>query len=51
LLGGLVLGWFLPLALLTDRRALAARPVARIRAAVAIAALLGTAALFLPHLN
>ncbi len=51
LLGGLILGWSLPSALLTDRRALAARPVTRVQTLVAIAALLGTAVFFLPHLN
>jgi rhomboid protease GluP len=50
LLGGLILGWFLPPALLTDRRELAARPMTRLQAALAVAALLGTAVFFLPHL-
>jgi rhomboid protease GluP len=50
LLGGLVLGWLLPPALLTDRRELAARPMSRLQAALAVAALLGTAFFFLPHL-
>src|SRR5262249_14385391 len=40
LLGGLILGWFLPPALLTDRHELAARPLTRFQAALAIAALL-----------
>lgn len=51
LLGGLILGWFLTPALLTDRGELAARPLTRIQAALAIAALLGTAVFFLPHLS
>jgi rhomboid protease GluP len=50
LLGGLVLGWLLPSALLTDRRELAARPLTRLQVALAVAALLGTAVFFLPHL-
>ena len=50
LLGGLVLGWFLPPALLTDRRELAARPTTRLQTAIAVAALVGTAVFFLPHL-
>jgi rhomboid protease GluP len=51
LLGGLALGWCLPSALLTDRRELAARALTRAETGVAIAALLGTAVFFLPHLN
>jgi rhomboid protease GluP len=51
LLGGLMLGWFLPSALLTGRRALAARPLTGIQTVVAAAALLGAAVFFLPHLN
>jgi rhomboid protease GluP len=50
LLGGLVLGWFLPAALLTDRRELATRPTTRVLTALAIVALLITTVLFLPHL-
>ncbi len=41
LLGGMALGWFLPLALLTDRRELAARVSSRSELAVSIAALRG----------
>lgn len=50
LLGGLFLGWFLPLAILNDRRELAARPLTIVQAAIALAALTGTAVFFLPHL-
>ncbi len=50
LLGGLVLGWLLPAALLTDRRELATRSTSRLLTALAIAALLGTTVFFLPHL-
>jgi len=50
LLGGLILGWFLPPALLADRRELAARPMTRLQAALAVAALLGTAVFFLARL-
>ena len=50
LLGGLILGWLLPPALLADRRELAARPLTRLQAALAVAALLGVAVFFLPHL-
>jgi rhomboid protease GluP len=51
LLGGLMLGWFLPSALLTGRRAVGARHLTRIQTALAAAALLGAAVFFLPHLN
>lgn len=51
LLGGMALGWFLPLALLTDRRGLAARPMSRFETAVGIAALVGTTIFFVPHLK
>jgi rhomboid protease GluP len=50
LLGGLILGWCLPAAMLTDRRALAAQPVNRLLTTIAVAALLVTAIFFLPHL-
>jgi rhomboid protease GluP len=51
LLGGMALGWFLPLALLTDRRELAARPLSRFETAISIAALVGMSIFFLPHLR
>jgi rhomboid protease GluP len=51
LVGGLALGVFLPSALLHDRAELAERPLTRLETAVAVAALLGTAVFFLPHLT
>jgi hypothetical protein len=50
LLGGSVLGFFLAPAPLTDRAQLAARPLTRLETVAAVAALIGTAAFFLPHL-
>lgn len=50
LLGGIALGLCLPMALLVDRRELASRPLTRLQAATAVAALVGTAIFFLPHL-
>ena len=50
LLGGLFLGWFLPAALLTNRRELGARSSTRVLTTLAIAALLITSVFFLPHL-
>ncbi|MFI5454027.1 MAG: hypothetical protein ACHRXM_01110 [Isosphaerales bacterium] len=51
LVGGLILGLVLPSALLTDRAELAGRPVTRLETGIAIAALVGTAVFFLPHLT
>jgi rhomboid protease GluP len=50
LLGGSVLGFFLAPAPLTDRAQLAARPLTRLETVAAVAALIGTAVFFLPHL-
>ncbi len=50
LLGGLAVGWFLPAALLTDRRELATRPTTRVLTVLAIFAVLVTTVFFLPHL-
>jgi len=51
LVGGLILGLVLPSALLTNRAELAGRPVTRLETGIAIAALVGTAVFFLPHLT
>jgi membrane associated rhomboid family serine protease len=51
LIGGAILGVFLPSALLTDRRELSNRPFTRLETVAAIAALLGTAVFFLPRLK
>jgi rhomboid protease GluP len=51
LVGGLVLGALLPPAVLTDRGELAERAVTRVQTGLAIAALVGSAIFFLPHLR
>jgi membrane associated rhomboid family serine protease len=51
LVGGLILGWILPSALLTDRAALAKTPLVRLETVVAVAALLATTVFFLPRLR
>jgi rhomboid protease GluP len=51
LVGGLVLGALLPPAVLTDRKELAERVVTRMQTGFAVAALVGSAIFFLPHLR
>jgi rhomboid protease GluP len=51
LAGGMILGAILPAAILADRRELSQRVMTRVQAGLAIAALVGSAIFFLPHLR
>ena len=51
LVGGLVLGALLPPAVLMDRGELAERGITRVQTGLAVAALVGSAIFFLPHLR